>query len=176
MPKCLHFRSGSCIRIFFLTLITLEPEVLHRWDASENDHKSKGFPPVKNRIKRLGHLTFIRLFKIRFHSSNQNPQYKDITFTFIFAYQYIFIAWGYLILTFNSWNGRPLSFPPWRRNPQGWLVDCLQEDVLGNYFPSISPRQAEVDKSGDAISNSERLLSSVDNIMHRDFHWSSEAF
>ena len=94
----------------------------------------------------------------------------------IFAYQYIFIAWGYLILTFNSWNGRPLSFPPWRRNPQGWLVDCLQEEFWGNYFPSISPRQAEVDKSGDAISNSERLLSSVDNIMHRDFHWSSEAF
>ena len=25
-------------------LITLEPEVLQRWDASQNDHKSKGYP------------------------------------------------------------------------------------------------------------------------------------
>ena len=34
MPKCPHFGSGSCIRIFFWTFITLESEVLHRWDAS----------------------------------------------------------------------------------------------------------------------------------------------
>ena len=34
IPKCLHFGSVSCIRIFFLMLITLEPEVLHRWDTS----------------------------------------------------------------------------------------------------------------------------------------------
>ena len=30
MTKCLHFGSGSCIRILFQTLITLEPEVLQR--------------------------------------------------------------------------------------------------------------------------------------------------
>ena len=44
-----------------------------------NDHKSKGFLPVKKSDKigksEVGHPTFIRLFKIRFHSSNRD--YRD---------------------------------------------------------------------------------------------------
>ena len=49
----------------------MEPEVLHRSDASQNDHKSKGYLPVKtdkNVLKRLGYPTFIRLSKIRLNS------------------------------------------------------------------------------------------------------------
>ena len=60
---------------FFKTLITLEPEVLHRSDASQNDHKSKGIIPVKNDLKRLGYPTFIRLSKIRLNSPNSHSQY-----------------------------------------------------------------------------------------------------
>ena len=45
----------------------MEPEVLHRSDASQNDHKSKGYLPIKNDLK-LGYPTFIRLSKIRLNS------------------------------------------------------------------------------------------------------------
>ena len=49
-------RQTGCFlrKSFFKTLITLEPEVLHRPDASQNDHKSKGYLPIKNRIKTTG--------------------------------------------------------------------------------------------------------------------------
>ena len=48
-------RQTECCsrKSFFKTLITLEPEVLHRSDASQNDHKSQGYLPVKNRIKTI---------------------------------------------------------------------------------------------------------------------------
>ena len=53
-------------------LITPERKVPQWSDASQNDHKSKGFLPVKksdkNDLKRLGHPTFIRLSKIRLNS------------------------------------------------------------------------------------------------------------
>ena len=63
-------RQTECCsrKSFFKTLITLEPEVLHRSDASQNDHKSKGYLPDKNVLKRLGYPTFIRLSKIRLNS------------------------------------------------------------------------------------------------------------
>ena len=54
-------------------LITPEQKVPQWSDTSQNDHKSKGLPVKKsdkNDLKRLGHPTFIRLFKNRFHSSS----------------------------------------------------------------------------------------------------------
>ena len=55
----------------------MEPEVLHRSDASQNDHKSKGY--LHDDLKRLGYPTFIRLFKIRLNNSNQDcaQDYQD---------------------------------------------------------------------------------------------------
>ena len=46
-------RQTECFsrKSFFKTLITLEPEVLHRSDASQNDHKSKGYLAVTKRFK-----------------------------------------------------------------------------------------------------------------------------
>ena len=58
----------------------MEPEVLHRSDASQNDHKSKGYLPVKsdkNDLKRLGYPTFIRLFKIRLNNPNTHPLFEN---------------------------------------------------------------------------------------------------
>ena len=79
MPKCLHFGSVSYIRIFILTLITLEPE--KRTYIGETHLKmttrARAFFLLKNRrndLKRLGHPTFIRLSKIRFH----NPSFDTV--------------------------------------------------------------------------------------------------
>ena len=47
-------QTECCSRKSFLkSLITFEPEVLHRSDATQNDHKSKGHLPIKNRIKTI---------------------------------------------------------------------------------------------------------------------------
>ena len=71
----LVLRQTECCsrKSFFLN--TLEPEVLQRSDASQNDHKSKGYLHVKsdkNDLKRLGYPTFIRLFKIRLNNPSMN--------------------------------------------------------------------------------------------------------
>ena len=62
----------------------MEPEVLHRSDASQNDHKSKGYLPVKsdkNDFKRLGYPTFIRLFKIRLNNPRTNSPIYGVILT-----------------------------------------------------------------------------------------------
>ena len=42
-----HIKSNAMLYFFLKTLITLEPKVLQWPDASQNDHKSKGYPLYK---------------------------------------------------------------------------------------------------------------------------------
>ena len=118
MSKCLHYGSGSWIRIFFLTLISLESEVLHRWDASWNDHKSKGCLPVKksdkNDLKLLGHPTFIRLFKIRFHSSNTDTRIRKRKGLHIVRNRYIVLMeWSVVINKLTMGFTNVWTIPLW---------------------------------------------------------------
>ena len=59
----------------------MEPEVLHRSDVSQNDHKSKGYLPVKNDLKRLEYPTFIRLFEIRLNNPSHDPVVRIAFYT-----------------------------------------------------------------------------------------------
>ena len=59
----------------FKMLITPEQKVPQRSDASQNDHKSKGYPSKTSTMQKsdtgaLGIRLFIRLFKIRLNSPN----------------------------------------------------------------------------------------------------------
>ena len=81
LPKCLHLGSGSWIRIFVFNAYNSGnrgPTVLRRISKWPQE---QGLSPCKksdkNDLKRLGHPTFIRLFKIRFHSSSWNGYHRS---------------------------------------------------------------------------------------------------
>ena len=48
-------------------------------------------------------------------------------------------------VTFSSWKGRPLSFPPWSLKPQGWLVASLARlTVMKPCLPGSPSRSSSV--------------------------------